>query len=466
MAGRMEFEFQFRGQAHKPSFGSGDARLKLLLAGDLSGRGSRGVTETDLARRPLVRVDLDTLDQAIARLAPRLVLAPPADDRPPDALAFASLDDFHPDHLCRKLEAFVGFGALRARLLDASTFAATADALEPPPSAAKLPPAVDTLERLLGGKPRQAGAADIGAFLQQVVAPHIVPAPDARQARLVAAVDEAASHHLRSLLHHPAFQRLEATWRAVQRLVAALDEGISLFLLDVSRQELAADLAGGPDGSGLHRRLGEEGAGWSMLVLDETFGPGADDVKLLSALGAVAAQLGAPLLAAADPRLDWSALDGETAARWQALRESPQAPALGLALPRFLLRLPYGPKTDPIESFPFDELGGQRVHESYLWGNPAFACALLAVAAFRDKGGEMQLGDVLEVDDLPAHSYRQDGEAHLQPCAEVFMPERVSLALIGRGLMPLVSARDRPSARLARFQSLADPPASLVGPWS
>jgi type VI secretion system protein ImpC len=73
---------------------------------------------------------------------------------------------------------------------------------------------------------------------------------------------------------------------------------------------------------------------------------------------------------------------------------------------------------------------------------------------------------VLEVDDLPAHSFRLDGEAHLQPCAEVFMPERVSTALIGLGLMPLVSARDRNSARLARFQSLADPPASLVGPWS
>jgi type VI secretion system protein ImpC len=77
----------------------------------------------------------------------------------------------------------------------------------------------------------------------------------------------------------------------------------------------------------------------------------------------------------------------------------------------------------------------------------------------------MQLGDVLEIDDLPAHAYREDGEAHLQACAEVFMPERTSIALLGRGLMPLISARDRNSARLARFQSIADPPAALMGPW-
>jgi type VI secretion system protein ImpC len=462
----MEFEFTFRGQKRPPSFGSGEARLRLLLMGDFSGRGGRGATEPtpDLARRPLLRIDLDGFDQAMGKLAPRLVLAPPVDDRPPDALAFGTLDDFHPDRLCQRLEVFAGFAALRARLLDPGTFAAAAAALEPAPPSTPAAPADDTLQRLLG-RPQQAEGADIGAFLRQVVAPHITPAPDARQPRLVAAVDEAASHHLRGLLHAPAFQRLEAAWRAVHRLVSSVEEETTVFLLDVSRSELIADLARGPDGSGLHRRLGDQEATWSMLVLDETFGPAAEDLALLSALGAVAAQVGAPLVAGAEPGLDWSALDDQAAARWQALRHSPQASAIGLALPRWLLRLPYGPKTDPIDSFAFDELATGRAHDDYLWGNPAFACALLAAAAYREKGAEMQLGDVLELDDLPAHTYREDGEAQLQPCAEVFMPERVRDALVGRGLMPLVSARDRNSARLARFQSIADPAAPLIGAW-
>jgi type VI secretion system protein ImpC len=468
MAGRMEFEFQFRGQGRAPSFGRGEARLRLALLGDWSGRGARGVVgESDLARRPWVRVDLDSFDQAMGRFSPRLVLAAPVDDRAPEALALSTLDDFHPDQLCRKLEVFAGFRLLRGRLLDASTFAQTADALEPAPAAPAPPQAgEDTLSRLLGGRPAQApGGADISAFLEQIVRPHITPAADARQPRLVAAVDEAAAHHLRGLLHHPSFQRLEAAWRAVQRLVSAADDGIDLFLLDVSRQELAADLAGGPEGSGLHARLRDPEAAWSMLIVDETFGPGADDLALLSALGAVAAQNGAPLVGAADPRVDWSALDDEAAARWQQLRQSPQAPFLGLALPRWLLRLPYGPKTDPVEAFPFDELGGQRVHESYLWGNPAFACALLAILAFREQGAEMELGAVQELDDLPCHTYREDGESHMQPCAEVFLPERIMTAHLARGLMPLVSARDRNALRLARFQSIADPPAPLAGPW-
>ena len=468
MAGRMEFQFQFRGPRRTPSFGAGQARLRLLLLGDWSGRGQRGVAEPDLARRPLLRIDLDSFDQVMARLAPRLILPATADERVPEALALTSLDHFHPDHLCRNLEVFAGLQALRARLLDASTFASTADALEPPPSTPAVPPPADTLERLLGGKPRPAASEagpDMGAFLRQVVAPHITPAADARQPRLVAAVDEAAAQHLRGLLHQPSFQRLEAAWRALHRLVTSIEDETTLFLLDVSREELAADLAGHPDGSGLHQRLADPDSPWSLIIADEIFGPGAADLALLSALGAVAAQTGAPVIAAVDPHVDWNGLDDEAAARWQSLRQSPQACAIGLALPRWLVRLPYGPKTDPIESFPFDELGHGRAHESYLWGNPAFACALLAAAAFRQNGADMQLGDVQELEELPCHTFREEGESRMQPCAEVFLGERKISELLDRGLIPLVSARDRNALRVPRFQSIADPPSPLEGPW-
>jgi type VI secretion system protein ImpC len=464
MAGHLELDFTFRGAKRAPSFGP-KAGMRLLLAGDFSGRGARGVlTPGDLGQRPLLRVDPDNFDGVMNRLAPRLVLSGPADDRPPEALAFGCLDDFHPDQLAARLEVFAGFRALRERLLDASTFAQTAAALEPAPTVAT--PAEDTLARLLGVEPRRDTGADISGFLKQVVAPHITAAPDARQPRLVAAVDQAAGQHLRSLLHHPAFQRLEAAWRALHRVVTSVEtDGLTVFLLDVSREELAADLARRPDGSGLHQRLADAEPPWSMLALDETFGTGAADVTLLGSLGAVAAQVGAPLVAAADPRADWSALPLDDAARWHSLRQSPQARFIGLALPRWLLRQPYGAKTDPVESFAFEELAEGRTHAGYLWGNPAFACALLAGAAFRESGAEMSLGEVAELGDLPCHTYRQDGESHMQPCAEVLMPERVMTALLGRGLMPLVSAADRPALRVARFQSIADPPAPLAGPW-
>jgi predicted component of type VI protein secretion system len=122
-------------------------------------------------------------------------------------------------------------------------------------------------------------------------------------------------------------------------------------------------------------------------------------VAALNALGALAAELGAPFVAAAHPSLlgvssfaDPDPVTWAPPARWQALREGAGARWLGLAAPRWLVRLPYGTRTDPIESFPFEEQPSD--HEQLLWGSPAFACAIL-VAAGAD-----------ELDDLPCYTFR------------------------------------------------------------
>lgn len=471
MPGRMEFEFQFRGSKRPPSFGS-EARMRILLMGDFSARGSRGFGEPELGRRPLLRIDAETFDAVLAQLAPRLRIPGATAEATPLVLDFAALDDFHPDQLAPKLEAQPGFQFPPALV--------SADR-EPAPSAVggggvgkeTRPTAAatgeeDTMARLLGGglPPAAPGGADISALLKHVVAPHITPAVDPRLPRQAAAAQQTAGQRLRDLLHEPGFQRLEAAWRAVHRLVHSVEsEDVTVSLLDVSRQELAVDLAAGPDGCALHRRLGDAHPAWSLLIADEFFGPAADDVAQLAALGAIASQTGAPLIAGADPQIDWAALSETDAARWQSLRHSPAAGWIGLALPRWLLRLPYGPKTNPVESFPFDEFAATRPHEAYLWGNPAYACALLAAAAFRDRGADMALGDVVEIDRLPCHTYREEGEARMQPCAEVFLSERLGTTLLGRGLIPLASSRDRNAIRVLRFQSIADPPAALAGPW-
>lgn len=92
-------------------------------------------------------------------------------------------------------------------------------------------------------------------------------------------------------------------------------------------------------------------------------------------------------------------------------------------MPRVLLRLPYGRAADPVEAFDFEELSPERRHEEYLWGNPAFACALLLAQAYAAGGWAMPPGDYLEVADLPAHTYREAGESVLQACAEVYLSE-------------------------------------------
>ena len=356
---------------------------------------------------------------------------------------------------------------------------------------------VAILERLFGKRPAgmspPSGSGsppvDISNLLEKIVSPHVKPAADPEQARLVASLDDAIAHHLRRVLHHPPFQVLEAVWRGLYWLVANIetDEDLRIFVLDVSKEELASNLLPGGDlersalyrtvvGGGAHAGTGRP---WSLLVGAYAFGPGSNDVHLLAALGALASRAGGPFLGAARPEVvgcrsfaktpdptDWPVLQGKSAEDWGALRKSPWAPWIGLALPRFLLRLPYGAKTDAVEHLRFEEMvDGGRTEKDYLWGNPAFACARLIAEAFRENGPSMQPGDFQEVGDLPAHTYSESGEAMMQACAEAFLGERAASAIIARGLMLLVSLRNRNAVRLARFQSIADPPAPLSGPW-
>jgi type VI secretion system protein ImpC len=134
-----------------------------------------------------------------------------------------------------------------------------------------------------------------------------------------------------------------------------------------------------------------------------------------------------------------------------------------LALPIFLLRLPYVIKTTPLESFDFEE--SPEEHEDYLWGNPAIAIALLLGESFSESGWQMRLGSVAEVQNLPLHVSTRHGESMAKPCAEVLLTEETVGAMIEAGLMPLVSFRNRDSVRVARFQSTADPAHPLAGPW-
>jgi len=473
-----------------------DAPLRMLLLADLGGDRSVPLA----ARRPL-KVDIDDFDTVFARIAPRLVLT--LDGQAP-ALSFGSLDDLHPDRLFDHLPAFDALRRLREQALDPAqhALAAAALGLAPAPAAGGQGAAAPTdvaadlaadLTRLLGrppsAPPSPPAAAGTGAvldrWLRDLVAPHVKPDTVAPQRAVVEAIDQALTALMRRVLHDPALQALEAAWRGVDRLVRGLDLGaeLQLWLLDASAGELRQDLqAHRADlgASALHRQLhpadGADARRWGLLVLDQAFGAGADDLQTLAALGALAARAGAPLLAGATPALagaagaddlatprQWRPEDDEALAWWQALRTAPMAPWIGLVLPRVLMRLPYGAATDPVSRFAFEEMPADRPHQAYLWGGGAPALALLVGHAFQQSGWAMDLADALELDDLPSHVFTEDGERHQQPVAEGLMPEEAGQALLERGLMPLLSYRNRPAARLLRWQSVAQPAQALQG---
>jgi type VI secretion system protein ImpC len=488
--------------------------MRVLLMGDFSGRQSQGLENpADLGERRAVPVDVDNFDQRLAQSAPRLVLPLGPAGTPEQTITLNRLDDFHPDRLYQRLDLFRGLRDLRARLQNSATFEQAAAELRrdaprsPQATGAASTPTNEqggrgegdaaTLERLLGPRPAgasvptplaRAGQVDVTELIRSIVAPYVVPAASPLQGQYLAWVDAATSEQMRAILHHPVFQALEALWRSVRWLVTGLELGptLQLHLLDVTKSELMAHIEatrGNLESSALYRMLVEHagstlgGEQWSLLVGSYTFGAAEEDLELLAVLGALGSQAGAPVLAAASPGLlgcaslvdtpdprDWQAIDAEVARGFEALRRSAVASWIGLALPRILLRLPYGKNTDPVEQLDFEELHPARRHEAYLWGNPAIACALLIGQSFLARGWDMEPGDEQDLGDLPAHVFDQDGERHLQPCAEVLLSERAGEAILSRGLMPLLSYKNRNAVRVMRFQSVAEPSRPLSGP--
>jgi len=479
--------------------------FEIALLGDFSGRANRGLLDTNLSRRPILAVDRDDYGAVLARLGAGLQLAVGG---APFELRFRELDDFHPDRLFSSLELFQALRRTRDELLDPATFRRAAEVLRvpeppPPPRAAPVSPgyvAPHSLDELLAQSIQETAARageaqapprlrdEWSQFIHDLVARHIVPGAPPEQAKLIAEVDSAIGAQTCALLHHVDFQALEAAWRGVFFLVRRLETGVALRLrlFDVSKSELAAELASSDDvrRSGTWRLLVEQSVGtpgaplWALLAGNYTFEATREDLTLLGRLAAVAREARAPFLAAVSPRIlgceslvetpdpyDWPPLDPEIGEAWEALRRAPEARWLGLLLPRFLLRLPYGRETDPVERFTFEEMSVPPVHEHYLWGNPVFAAVCLLGQAFSESGWSFRPGQVHELDGLPAHIYVEAGEPVLKPCAEVVLTERAAEEILDRGPMPLVSVRGRDAARVVRFQSVARPATRLAGRW-
>jgi len=243
----------------------------------------------------------------------------------------------------------------------------------------------------------------------------------------------------------------------IRRLETSQD--LKVYVWDMSQADLT-----NPEGLAALRRV----------AVEETLGtPGADPWSVIAGLyyfgnehESALAQIAAIARAAGAPFLAGVAKDVVGLTRvFQTLRRSADARWVGLAMPRFLLRLPYGEKTDATERFGFEEMPDPPEHERYLWGNPAIACAYLLGDAFTRYGWGMRPGQVNQIDGLPAHVYRKDGESELKPCAEVLLTEGSVEILLEQGFMPLISMKGSDRVRLGRFQSIAEPAGPLGGRW-
>jgi type VI secretion system protein ImpC len=400
--------------------------FKILVAGDFSG--NRDAAADTGAPVP---INLDNFDQVLAGIVPVIHIGGMH-------FEFRSLDDFHPDHLYRQTEKF------RELRQPVATPKATAAKPISPKTGAGL------LEEILEEEyAREApvtvdDANDLEAFIKRATAGH-VSAPEDEAARRRG--NEAAGELMRAVLHHPAFQDLERTWRSLDFFLRGADATAFVSLLDVTLPALVKGLPA------LQEKLQKHGD-WSLVVGDYTFGQGETDAAVLERIGSFAKRLNATFLAGA------YLPDDDGTERWRALRRSQLAPHIGLVIPRFLLRLPYGKTTSSIETFAFEEMP-VSAHQDYLWANGAFAAAFLIAAAYDPEDPQWKRRIQRRIDGLPLHVYQEDGESIAKPCAEIWMTEHDAEALLDVGYMPLASLKEQDGILLVRFQSISHPPANL-----
>lgn len=467
----------------------------IVLLGDFSVRTNRGLREP-LNTRRLVRIDTDNRERVLAHLDAKLTLSGPTFPEGAIELVLHALDDFHPDSLLAKVPRLAHLMEARQQLQNPATANRGRATLEALLGAAHLSPSSpaaatpqnpspesdnETISRLLGGAPPIAPKpvtppSQAEQLIQQIVAPHVTQAPAAWQAGVLASAELELSRGLNAVLHHPAFQSLEAAWRGLDLLVRRTEsDAIKLCLVDAGLAELQADFHDEPIASSLFRLLRDMNP--SLLIGNYAFGHSVEDLRALTGLAQIAARLRAPFIGTAAPPLvgcdsfaqtpdpdAWTnALPANAREVWTSLRSSPDARFCGLAAPRFLARQPYGKLGDAIESFAFEEISGAPVQEFFLWGEAGILCACAIIDGLQSGGVSMTEITGGEISDLPVHKFTDDGEIAIQPYAEVWLTDRAIDRMLQRGVMPLVGLKNSNSVRIPSLCSVATEPNRLFG---
>jgi len=304
---------------------------------------------------------------------------------------------------------------------------------------------------------------------------------------IIAQIDRKLSEQLNKIMHHADFQKLEGTWRGLHYLVSntETDETLKVRVLNVSKKDLGKSLKKFKgtlwDQSPVFKKLYEDefgtpgGEPYGCIIGDYAFSHSAPDVEILSGMAQIAAAAHAPFIAGSDPSLlnleSWQELSNPRDlakifstpeyAPWRSLRESDDSRYVGLAMPRFLSRLPFGQKTEPVEEFDFEEEMEGADHSKYCWSNAAYAMGVNITRAFKEFGwcsrirGHDSGGTVTG---LPCHTFpTDDGGVDMKCPTEIAITDRREKELADCGLMPLSHWKNTDYAVFVGAQSLQKP---------
>jgi type VI secretion system protein ImpC len=326
-----------------------------------------------------------------------------------------------------------------------------------------------------------------GQFLQHVVKPGQVVSKDVETnvKSWIAEIDKKLSAQLNEILHEPALQQLESTWRGLHYLVhqSETGENLKIRVLNVKKQELFKDLEKAVefDQSNLFKKIYEEEYGqlgghpYGMLVGDYEFGRSAEDISLLKMISGVAAMAHAPFVTNASPKLfnfdSYTELanprdlakvfDSVEYAAWKSFRESEDSRFVALTLPRVLSRLPYGQNFKRVTEFNFEENVDGKDHNNYSWMGAAWAYGARITDAFAQFGWLARTRGVEgggKVEGLPVHTFpTDDGDVAMKCPTEIVISDRREFELSNLGFLPLLHSKGKDFAVFMGAQSCQKP---------
>jgi type VI secretion system protein ImpC len=304
---------------------------------------------------------------------------------------------------------------------------------------------------------------------------------------IIAEIDRKLSEQINAIIHHADFQQLESAWRGLHYLVnnTEVDEMLKIKFLPISKRDLHRTLRRhkgiGWDQSPIFKKIYEAeydqlgGVPYGCIVGDYHFDHSPPDVELLTEMSKIAAASHCPFIAGAAPTTmqmeTWQELsnprdltkifENTEYVAWRSLRNSEDSRYLGLAMPRFLARLPYGVRTNPIDEFDFEESTDGANHSAYCWANSAYAMAVNINRSFKYYGWCTSIRGVESggaVEGLPTHTFpSDDGGVDMKCPTEIAISDRREAELAKNGFMPLIHRKNTDIAAFIGAQSLQKP---------
>ncbi len=309
-------------------------------------------------------------------------------------------------------------------------------------------------------------------------------------ARLTHDIDVKIRGHLDRVFHDPDLQALEAAWRGLHDLASSVeDEDVIIDFFDAGKEELRHDLVDHETdifgGELFHKLYVEEydrygGKPFAAMIGLYEFDSSPEDIDWLRAMGKVGNAAHCPFVAAAAPSFffpcktmqevveigDLDAVLGHPwFGKWNELRDTDYAAYLGLTLPRYLLRRPWGNEamaqwgngigyTETVHAGKTDE------NSNFLWGNAAILFAKNMVRSYETSGWAQHIrgpraGGLVE--GLTVHTFTRNGYEEVQPAVQIAIPDYREAQFARNGFIPLVHKKNEATATFFSAQSIKKP---------